>query len=142
MENNSCIRVFADVKQINNCKKRLNEVKTSVEQLSRALSLAGNEARLNILFLLDKETKMCVCDLSDVLEMKIPAVSQHLRKMKDGGIVTNNKVGQTIFYSINKDYEKLFEPFFELISGNNSKYKNNKIVEVNSFVQKNETNQI
>jgi DNA-binding transcriptional ArsR family regulator len=32
--------------------------------------------------------------------MTVPAISQHLRKLKDGGIITNVKVGQTVFYSL------------------------------------------
>ena len=71
MEKHTCIRVYADERQINNCKKELERVEDSVQLLSRALSLAGNEVRLKILYLIDIERKICVCDLSDILNMKI-----------------------------------------------------------------------
>jgi len=71
-----------------------------LRDIASVLNLAGNEVRLKIIFLLDQEREMCPCDLSDVLDMSVPAISQHLRKMKDGGIVKDRKVGQTIFYSI------------------------------------------
>jgi DNA-binding transcriptional ArsR family regulator len=32
--------------------------------------------------------------------MSVPAISQHLRKLKDGGLIIDRKVGQTVFYSI------------------------------------------
>jgi DNA-binding transcriptional ArsR family regulator len=43
---------------------------------------------------------MCVCDLSDVLGMKQSPISQHLRKLKDGGLLENKRDGMTIFYFI------------------------------------------
>ncbi len=113
-----CIRVFADQRQIQRCEQRIDHVDASITGLSRALSLAGNEVRLKILFLLFEEQELCVCDLSDILKMNIAAVSQHLRKLKDGKIVHFKKVGQTIFYSLNPDYAQLFQIFFELIADN------------------------
>lgn len=118
MENQSCIRVYADVNQIKECKSELKKVESAVGLLSNALNLAGNDVRLKILYLIDKEGKVCVCDLSDILEMKIPAVSQHLRKLKDGGILKSNKVAQTIFYSLSPEYKNLFNPFFQMIANN------------------------
>jgi DNA-binding transcriptional ArsR family regulator len=118
MENNSCIRIEADIDQINNCKQTITELETSFDLLSNALSLAGNNVRLKILYLLSKEQELCVCDLSDILEMKISAISQHLRKLKDRNIISPNRKAQTIFYSLTAEYETIFSPFFELIDGN------------------------
>ncbi len=118
MENNSCIRIEADVEQISNCKQTITELENSFDLLSNALSLAGNNVRLKILYLLSQEQELCVCDLSDILEMKISAISQHLRKLKDRNIIKPKRIAQTIFYSITIEYETIFSPFFELIDGN------------------------
>ena len=118
MENTICIRIEADIEQIYNCKNTINELDNSFQLLSNALSLAGNNVRLKILFLLSQERKLCVCDLSDILSMKISAISQHLRKLKDRNIIRPEREAQTIFYSLTTEYEKLFLPFFELIEGN------------------------
>ncbi|MEP1070605.1 MAG: metalloregulator ArsR/SmtB family transcription factor [Crocinitomicaceae bacterium] len=112
---NTCIRVYADQKQIKQCKNDIENVNSSITRIAQALSLAGNEVRLKILYLLDQESKMCPCDLSDVLEMTVPAVSQHLRKLKDAGLVQTNKVGQTIFYSINESNHLILNPIFKLV---------------------------
>lgn len=98
--NNICIRVLADVNQINACREDIESVGQEIEQVARVLNLAGNEVRLKILFLISNEGEMCPCDLSDVLDMSVPAISQHLRKMKDGGLIKDNKIGQTIFYRL------------------------------------------
>jgi len=118
MENNRCIRIEADVEQISNCKQTINELENSFSLLSNALSLAGNNVRLKILFLLSQEQKLCVCDLSDILSMKISAISQHLRKLKDRNIITPERKSQTIFYSLTAEYKTIFLPLFELIDGN------------------------
>jgi len=55
--------------------------------------------------------------------MNISAISQHLRKLKDGKIVTSKKIGQTIFYSMSTEYASIFKPIFKLIA-------NNKILEL------------
>jgi len=118
MKNNSCIRIKADNKQIFNCKRTITEFENSFDLLSNALNLAGNNVRLKILYLLSQEQELCVCDLSDILEMKISAISQHLRKLKDRNIIKPKRNAQTIFYSLTTEYETIFAPFFELIDGN------------------------
>ncbi|MFA7180598.1 MAG: metalloregulator ArsR/SmtB family transcription factor [Bacteroidales bacterium] len=112
----TCIRVYADEKQIKQCKQDIEKVGDAVNRIARALNLAGNEVRLKILFLLDKESKMCPCDLSDNLGMTVPAISQHLRKLKDAGLVETNKVGQTIFYSISESNDLILNPILGLLT--------------------------
>jgi len=113
---NTCKRLLANVEQINSCRSRLSEVNETISELGQILALSGNEVRLKILFLLHKENELCPCDLSDILQMSIPAVSQHLRKLKDGNIIQPRKEGQTIFYSINKTMLDTIHPFFEIIN--------------------------
>ncbi|HVA99427.1 MAG TPA: metalloregulator ArsR/SmtB family transcription factor [Bacteroidia bacterium] len=122
MKNNqSCIRVFADKVQINNCREILRANDNAFAQLSSLLALAGNEVRLKILFLLEEENELCPCDLSDILGMSIPAVSQHLRKLKDGNIIEARREGQTIFYSLKLQQLTLLRPFFKIITNKNLK---------------------
>ena len=116
MENNqSCIRVFADKVQIEKCREMLKSNARTFGQLSNLLALAGNEVRLKILFLLEEEKELCPCDLSDILGMSIPAVSQHLRKLKDGNVIEGRRAGQTIFYSLKQEQLTLLRPFFKHI---------------------------
>ena len=115
MKLEKCIRVLADLQQINNCRAELNKITPSLSELAAVLHLAGNEVRMAMLYFLYTEEKLCVCDLSDIMDMKIPAISQHLRKMKDGGLISNEKMGQTIFYFIEPEQTRLVELLFALI---------------------------
>lgn len=121
MGNNKCIRVFADQAQIGECKNKLKANANSLSQLGKVLELAGNEVRLKILYLLEEENELCPCDLSDILGMSIPAVSQHLRKMKDGNIIESRREGQTIYYSLREEHLKILKPFFKYINQQNLK---------------------
>ena len=116
MSENTCIRLFADKEQIENCKTKLKVGKRSFTNLSNILALAGNEVRLKILYLLEEENELCPCDLSDILGMSIPAVSQHLRKLKDGNIVETRKEAQTVYYSLTQENLKILKPFFKHIN--------------------------
>lgn len=117
----ACIRVLADPVQIRQCKEEVKSKQVAFAKLSNVLSLAGNEARLKVLYLLDSEKELCPCDLSDILQMSIPSISQHLRKMKDGGLIINKKIGQTIFYSLATEHLKTLRPLFKQIKEQNQK---------------------
>lgn len=119
MANYTCIRLQADLQQIKSCREKIKTNAKSFVQLGQVLALAGNEVRLKILFLLEEENELCPCDLSDILGMTIPAISQHLRKMKDGNIIKARKAGQTIFYSLRKEHLKIVRPFFKFINQQN-----------------------
>jgi DNA-binding transcriptional ArsR family regulator len=121
MRSDACIRIFADKKQIKDCKTALKTAKKSFSQLSDILALAGNEARLKILYLLEEEKELCPCDLADILSMTVPAISQHLRKLKDGHIVETRKDGQTVYYSLTKENLKILKPFFRHINHQKAK---------------------
>ena len=103
----TCTRNEADHTQILRCKNTIDKSSSSFQTMSKILTLAGNEVRLKILFLLDMENELCPCDIADILEMSVPAVSQHIRKIKDAGIISSRREGQTLFYSLNDGGEKI-----------------------------------
>ena len=112
---NVCIRLCRDEQQINRCKQHMKELHIPATELARMLHLVGNLVRMKILVLLQQEQRLCVCDLSDILEMKIPAISQHLRKMKDADLVATEREGNTIFYHIKPEMETKLDTVFSLL---------------------------
>lgn len=109
MMEQSCIRALADHKQIQRCKQRIDEIETELNELASVMGLIGNSTRLRILYLLKMEQRLCVCDLSDILNMTVPAISQQLRKLKDGGIISSQREGTVIFYSLVSKYQEVVE---------------------------------
>ena len=112
----TCTRNEADHKQISRCKETVENSSDSFKSMSKILALAGSEVRLKILFLLNIENELCPCDIADILEMSVPAVSQHIRKMKDAGIITSRRDGQTLYYSLVKNEDHVLNGIFNSLS--------------------------
>jgi DNA-binding transcriptional ArsR family regulator len=118
MDSNGCIRAKADIDQIDRCKVVVSELDDTFDFLSDGLELVGNNVRLRILYLLSVERRLCVCDLSDILNMSVSAISQHLRKMKDRKLIQTKREAQTIYYSLAAMYENLLTPIFKILDKN------------------------
>ena len=80
-------------------KLNVNEMRKNVENSSSFLKLLSNPTRLMMLCNLI-ESERCVGDLEKDLNISQSALSQHLSKMRDKGIVKSEKQGQHVFYSI------------------------------------------
>ncbi|MFC1547946.1 ArsR/SmtB family transcription factor [Candidatus Neomarinimicrobiota bacterium] len=65
--------------------------------------LMGDPTRFKILLCLAHARELCVSDIADILKMDTSAISHQLRKLKDGGLVKNNREGATIYYAIEKE---------------------------------------
>lgn len=114
--NEPCIRVLADPVQIKECQESIQKLERELNLMTKIFNLSGNSARFKMLFLLHEEGEMCPCDLSDVLGMSVGGISQHLRKLRDGGLVRDRKVGQTVFYSLVVENLKILRPVLEILS--------------------------
>ena len=65
--------------------------------------LFGDSTRIGILWALS-ESEMCVCDLSALLKMKQPAISQQLKILKLSRIVKARRDGKVIYYSLDDNH--------------------------------------
>jgi ArsR family transcriptional regulator, arsenate/arsenite/antimonite-responsive transcriptional repressor len=75
-----------------------------LERSANILKLLGDKTRLTIVAIL-KHRECCVCEFLEVFEMSQPSISQHLRKLKDAGMVREERRGQWIYYSLNHQSE-------------------------------------
>ncbi|MBS4196394.1 ArsR/SmtB family transcription factor [Lederbergia citri] len=95
-----------------------------IEETAVILKLLGDNTRLTIVKLLDNHD-CCVCELVALFNTSQPAVSQHLRKLKDAGLVSETRRGQWIFYSLNKasEYYSLVQEILEHLPDQEYKLK-------------------
>ena len=70
--------------------------------LVKVLKALSSEPRLKIFRLL-KERSLCVNAITGRLDMTQSAVSQHLRILKEAGLVRAEKRGYWMHYSVNSD---------------------------------------
>lgn len=115
VKSNTCIRAYADGIQIERCKEDLKNKELPLLELAKVLSVTGNSVRLKIMYLLQQESQLCPCDMSDILSMTVPAISQHLKKLRDAGLVTSKKSGQTIYYSLQEGNQQIMFSLLDLL---------------------------
>lgn len=75
-----------------------------IEPATTVLKLLGDKTRLSMIGLLENN-ECCVCEFVEIFQMSQPSISQHLRKLRDVGLVKEKRKGQWIFYSLNKEHE-------------------------------------
>ena len=67
--------------------------------LSELFQALADEMRTKILYLLSFG-ELCVCDLAEILETSLPAVSHHLRLLKMMRLVKYRRDGKMVQYSL------------------------------------------
>jgi len=74
-----------------------------VYELAETFKTIGDPTRIKILYAL-KERKLCVCDLSELLEMSSSAISHQLRVLRNNKLVKFRKEGRSVYYSLDDDH--------------------------------------
>ena len=81
--------------------------------LTKAL---GHPARIAIIEYLIK-VNTCICgDIVNELPLSQPTVSQHLKELKNAGLIKGNIEGNAICYCINETGFQKIKNFFEIIT--------------------------
>lgn len=70
-----------------------------IEEQAEIHQVLSNPSRLSIVFALIEE-EMSVGDIAEKIGASLQNTSQHLRLMKDKGVLEARRDGQTIFYQI------------------------------------------
>lgn len=99
-----------------------SDTQNEIAILAKAL---GHPARIAIIeYILKKNT--CICgDIVNELSLAQPTISQHLKELKNAGLIKGSVEGTSICYCVDeKGFEKI-RKFFERINLNIEKKKNN-----------------
>lgn len=109
--------------------------------VAQIFSLLSDSTRLKIFWLLC-HSKECVLNIAQIMGMTMPAVSHHLRVLKDSGLIESYRDGKEVFYTassgeknhiLHEMMEKLMEiscPDFESSHekiNENSKFLDNQV---------------
>lgn len=80
------------------------------QEWSERFRALGDGTRLHILGLLSVRDA-CVCELVELLPVSQPAVSQHLRKLKQVGFVREYRQKSWVFYALRTDLPPVIAAF-------------------------------
>ena len=81
-------------------KQDLQLLQESAAQAAALMQAVGNQHRLLVLCLLIERGEMTVGALNELVALSPSALSQHLAKMRDEGLVTYRREAQTLYYRI------------------------------------------
>ena len=87
-----------------------------LDKINAATSLLKGVAhpiRLSIMELLSNHPKMCVTDIHEQIGVEQAVASQHLKILKDKGILISEKEGKKIFYFIKNEKFKQLLAYIE-----------------------------
>ena len=72
-----------------------------LDDTKRLLDGVRDSVRMDIILMLGKSQSMNVTDIAGEFRISRPAISHHLKVLKDAGIVTSEKIGQEVYYRLN-----------------------------------------
>ena len=75
----------------------------SPEEFTKALS---DPTRLRVLILLTHVEELCVCQLTEALDIIQPKISRHLAVLREKEILLDQRKGQWIFYRLHPELAK------------------------------------
>ena len=79
---------------------RIRQQMAGLEGLSRIFKVLGDETRAKIVYALSQADRLCVCDIAQIVGLSLPAVSHHLRVLRELDIARARKEGKLVFYSL------------------------------------------
>lgn len=113
------------------------------KELSKVYKALGEPTRLRIIKMLSVQG-MCVCELSETLNMLQPRVSQHLKVLKEAGLLQEQKEGYWVCYSLNReiidqlwsDFQLFLAADLRELNGYKEEYIRLKGLETNERIRK------
>lgn len=87
-----------------------------IDHTASVLKALGEPTRLKIIKYLSVR-ELCICELVEILNMSQPRISQHVKVLKQIGLVTERKAKQNSYLSINEAVLKdaIISPFQTLM---------------------------
>ncbi len=78
--------------------------RAALNETTRFLTTLGDPMRLQILYLLGYQGRRNVGDIAGNFHLSRPAISHHLKVLKDAGLVDSEKIGQEVYYRLELDH--------------------------------------
>ncbi|MDR3052320.1 MAG: metalloregulator ArsR/SmtB family transcription factor [Coriobacteriales bacterium] len=87
----------------------IHQVKTGLtgderlQQMAELFKVLGDPSRLKIINAL-LLAEMCVCDIAALLDMTQPAISHHLKVLRQTQLVKYRREGKVVYYSLDDEH--------------------------------------
>lgn len=88
-----------------NLKKISKEVSVMDDRLAKIFQALGDRTRFKIFCTFVSHNNICVTELSEILDISVPATSQQLKHLELVGLIIPRREGQKICYEVNTQNE-------------------------------------
>lgn len=86
----------AKIQDMEHLKKHLSRTE-DFQTVAQVFKQVGDASRMRIFWLLC-HCEACVATIADLMDMTSPAVSHHLRILKNCGLISSSRVGKEVYY--------------------------------------------
>jgi ArsR family transcriptional regulator len=69
--------------------------------------LAGKN-RLRVVMALTEQEELCVCQITEMLDLATPTVSRHMSVLQKAGLVKSRKASRWVYYRLSESFPPLF----------------------------------
>ena len=83
----------------------------------RLLSALADPVRLSFVRQLAETECVCACDFSECCTVSQPTISHHLKVLRDAGVVTSERRGTNVVYSLAPDFARRWSDIGTTLSG-------------------------
>ncbi|MDX1705652.1 metalloregulator ArsR/SmtB family transcription factor [Pseudidiomarina sp.] len=82
----------------------------------------ADDTRLRCLLLIQRETELCVCELTTALDESQPKISRHLALLRACGLLKDRREGIWVFYQLHPDLPHWVSEMLDLLSREHDSY--------------------
>ncbi|MCL5069600.1 MAG: metalloregulator ArsR/SmtB family transcription factor [Actinobacteria bacterium] len=86
-----------------------------LKKIIKILKALSDESRIRIVNLLKAKEGVCVCEITEVINLSQPTISSHLKKLEEAGIITFRKDGLWVNYYLNDELDSESKELINLI---------------------------
>ncbi|MCH8013088.1 MAG: winged helix-turn-helix transcriptional regulator [Candidatus Marinimicrobia bacterium] len=87
-----------------------------MKEFTEKFKALADETRLRILnLLINSNSELCVCELTDALEIPQYNISRHLKIIRNAGLIEERKEGRWVYFGLAKGNDAFTETIFDSI---------------------------
>jgi ArsR family transcriptional regulator len=76
----------------------------------------SDPTRLDILKIILKRQNVCVCEITEILQLSQPKISRHLALLRNLSILLDERKGQWVYYRLNPDLPEWVNALFSVLN--------------------------
>jgi len=86
-----------------------------LKKITKILKALSDESRVRIINLLQAKMGVCVCEITEIINLSQPTISSHLKKLEEAGIIIFRKDGLWVNYYLNDRMDPEIRELVDLV---------------------------